>query len=292
MGIRIGISGWRYAPWRGVFYPEGLPQREELAYAARCFGSVEINGSFYSLQTPKSWAAWHDATPENFVFAVKAPRFVTHMRRLRDAEKAVANFFASGVLRLRGKLGPVLWQLPPSLKFDRGLLADFLALLPRDTGEARALAQRRDTAIMRGRTALAIDAVRPLRHAFEVRHASFLDEAFLDLLRDHGAALVVADAAAEWPYAEDVTADFMYLRLHGATELYASGYDAAALADWARRIRAWADGGQVEDARTVRPGAPSPVPRDVYCYFDNDSKVRAPFDARALMDLLRAQARD
>lgn len=283
----IGISGWRYAGWRGVFYPEGLAQRLELAYAAQRFDSIEINGSFYSMQTPASYQRWHDATPDGFVFAVKGPRFVTHILRLRDAEQALANFFASGVLRLRAKLGPFLWQLPPRMIFDEARLRAFLALLPRDTVEALRLARRRDVARMRGRSALAIDAVRPLRHAFEIRHASFCTPAFAALLREHGAALVVADTAARWPYIEQVTADFMYVRLHGETELYRSGYDEPALRRWAELIGAWRAGAEPADAARLDDVRPPRRPRDVYCYFDNDAKVRAPFDAMALMRMLR-----
>lgn len=283
MTIRIGISGWRYPPWRGVFYPPRLPQREELHYASRQFDSIELNGSFYSLQTPASYQQWYEATPEGFVFAVKGPRFITHMRRLREAEKPLANFFASGVLRLRDKLGPLLWQLPPTMRYDRGLLQDFLAQLPRDTGQALDLARRRDRARMRGRSALAIDRWRRVRHAIEVRHESFRDPSFVALLRRHGMALVVADTAGRWPLIEDVTAGFMYLRLHGDAELYVSGYGDQALDHWAARVRAWSLGKQPADARTVSTSAPpARRSRDVYCYFDNDAKVQAPFDAQGL----------
>jgi uncharacterized protein YecE (DUF72 family) len=283
MTLRIGISGWRYAPWRGVFYPPGLVQRRELEYAAGCFPTVELNGSFYSLQTPDSYSAWHDATPDDFVFAVKGPRYITHMKRLRDIDRALANFFASGVLRLGAKLGPLLWQLPPSMKFKHDLLDDFLGRLPRDTGAALSLARRRDVDLMRGRSALAIDANRPLRHALEVRHPSFHDSAFIELLRRHGVALVFADTAGRWPYLEDVTADFVYLRLHGDAELYVSGYSDPALDWWADRIRHWREGREPADA--TRAGGPAPArrTRDVYCYFDNDAKVHAPFDAQRLM---------
>lgn len=283
MVIRIGISGWRYPRWRGRFYPPDLVQRQELAFASRCFRSVEINGSFYSLQRPESWQAWHDATPPGFVFAVKGPRFITHTRRLRDCDTALANFLASGLLRLGRKLGPVLWQLPPTLRFDHGLLDDFLAALPRDTDAAAALARRRDRGLMRGRSVLAGDRRHRLRHALEVRHESFADTDFIALLRRHRVALVVADAARRYPLMEDMTAGFTYLRLHGDAELYASGYGDAALDRWAGRIRRWADGGEPRDAARHAPRAPVRQRRDVYCYFDNDAKVHAPFDAAALM---------
>ena len=284
MAIRIGISGWRYAPWRGVFYPPALPQRRELEFAARCFDSVEINGSFYSLQTPESYARWREATPDGFVFAVKGPRYLTHMLKLREVERPLANFFASGLLRLGDRLGPILWQLPPFLRFDRDRLAAFFDLLPRDLAQAQALARRRDPARMRGRSALAIETNAPLRHALEVRHESFRDPAFVTLLREHDIALVVADTAGRWPLLEDVTADFVYIRLHGDEELYVSGYDDRALDDWAARIRAWATGAQPPDARRASAAPPAKrKARDVYCYFDNDAKVRAPFDALGLM---------
>ncbi|MEA9903404.1 DUF72 domain-containing protein [Xanthomonas campestris pv. raphani] len=286
MSIRIGISGWRYARWRGTFYPTGLAQRRELAYAGRCFPSVEINGSFYSLQRPESYQSWHDETPDDFVFAVKGPRFVTHMKRLRDCEQALANFFASGVLRLGPKLGPILWQLPPSLRFDEAVLDAFLSSLPRDTEAALALARKRDTTLMHGRTALSVDRKRPLRHALEMRHPSFCEPSCMKLLRKRKVGVVVADTAGKFPYLEDVTADFVYLRLHGDAQLYASGYSDHALDRWGERIAAWAAGGEPTDAQRVGPRASKRTRRDVYCYFDNDMKVHAPFDARGLMQRL------
>jgi uncharacterized protein YecE (DUF72 family) len=280
--VRIGISGWRYPGWRGVFYPRRLPQRAELAYAARTFSSIEINGSFYSLQAPSSWSRWYAETPPGFVFAVKGSRYVTHFLKLRDVATPLANFFASGVLALGEKLGPILWQLPPQLAYDEERLDAFLALLPRDTRAALALARRRDHRV-RGRVHLAIDAVRPLRHALEVRHESFLVPSFVALLRRHRVALVVADTAQTFPYAEDVTADFVYLRLHGDETLYVSGYGDAALDRWARRIRAWRSGREPADAHRIAAApAPRRAARDVYCYFDNDAKVHAPFDAQQL----------
>ena len=236
--IRIGVSGWRYAPWRGVFYPKELPQRLELRYAARIFPTIEINGSFYSLQRPESWAQWHADTPEQFVFAVKGPRFITHMLKLRDVQQPLANFLASGVLALRAKLGPILWQFPPNLRFDPGRFEAFLELLPVDTAAALKLARRRHQR-MHGRSHLAIDRPRPLRHAMEIRHESFVDERFIALLRAHNVALVIAETARKWPMPRDVTADFMYMRLHGDRELYRSGYGPVAISRWAARITAW-----------------------------------------------------
>src|SRR6187455_3098247 len=167
--VFVGISGWRYPPWRGVFYPPGLPQRRELEYASRALPTIEINGTFYSLQTPQSFQHWYDETPPRFIFSVKGARYITHIRRLREIEAPLANFFASGLFNLREKLGPILWQFPPTFSYDRERLERFFALLPRDTEEALALARRRD-ARLKGRARLAIDANRPLRHAMGIRH--------------------------------------------------------------------------------------------------------------------------
>jgi uncharacterized protein YecE (DUF72 family) len=288
--IRIGISGWLYPGWRGVFYPKGLPQRRELEYASTHFPTVEINGTFYSAQPPECFRRWHAATPEGFVFAVKGSRFITHMKKLKDVEIPLANFFASGVLALGEKLGPILWQLPPQMAFDEKRVEDFLRLLPRDTAAALALARRHDHRVRRG-TWLEIDAKRPLRHAMEIRNESFRIPQFVRLLRRHNVALVFADAVA-FPYCEDLTADFVYCRLHGSEELYSSGYDAAALDRWAERIATWAAGREPPDRDCVsaepRPRARS---RDVYLYFDNDAKVRAPFDAAELIRRLGGSRR-
>src|SRR5690348_1847295 len=284
--IRIGISGWRYPPWRGVFYPKGLPQRLELHHASRRFPTIELNGSFYSLQYPQSYARWREDTPRDFVFAVKAPRFITHVKRLRGIDVPLANFFASGVFELRQKFGPILWQFPPNFRYDHDLFARFFDQLPRDTDAALKLARRRDFR-MKGRARLAIDRARRLRHAIEIRHESFLDDDFVALLREQNIALVVADTAGRWPYVEDVTADFMYLRLHGDEELYVSGYTDRALDRWAARIRAWSGGSQPADARLITAKkAKMRKSRDVYCYFDNDAKVKAPFDAMKLNEKL------
>jgi uncharacterized protein YecE (DUF72 family) len=267
--VRIGISGWRYEPWRGVFYPQGLPQRRELEFAAQHFPTLEINGSFYSLQRPEYYEAWYAQTPPGFVFAVKGSRYITHLLRLKGIDKPLANFFASGILALRDKLGPFLWQFPPMFDFKPDRLAAFFDQLPRTTTEALSLARRRD-ARLKGRARLSIDADRPLRHAIEIRHRSFASDAFLALLRKHDIGLVVADTAGKFPRLFDVTAGFVYVRLHGDIKIYTSGYTPAALKDWATRIRAWDRAGL-----------------DVFVYFDNDVKVRAPFDALNLMRRLR-----
>lgn len=264
--VRIGISGWRYPPWRGVFYPRGLPQRRELAFAASLLGTIEINGSFYALQRPESYRAWYAQTPPGFLFAVKGGRFITHMRRLDAVEGALANHFASGILALAEKLGPTLWQLPPTFGFDSARLAAFFELLPRSTAQAARLAARHDQRLPPGRALTRTDADRPLRHALEVRHPSFSDPAFAALAREHDIAVVVADTAGRWPLLLDAAGGpLVYVRLHGDSELYASGYGPAALDTWAERIRAWHAGGA-----------------DVLVYFDNDVKAHAPFDAMAL----------
>jgi uncharacterized protein YecE (DUF72 family) len=291
MTIRIGISGWRYAPWRGVFYPAGLPQQLELSYAAQRFSSIEINGSFYSLQRPEFFERWHDATPDDFVFAVKGPRFITHMLRLKEPETPLANFLASGVLNLKRKLGPILWQFPERLRYDRERFATFLELLPRDTAGALQLARRRNRELMRGRTRMAIDENRPLRHAVEIRSQTFLNDDFLELLRRHGTALVIAETAGRWPMAHDLTTDFVYLRLHGDQELYRSGYSDTALTRWAERIEAWHRGGEPKGVAKISASSAARRARDVYCYFDNtDAKLRAPFDAEQLLAKLQARA--
>jgi uncharacterized protein YecE (DUF72 family) len=286
MAIHIGISGWRYEPWRGVFYPDDLRQDDELRYASRMVTSIEINGSFYALQKPESYAAWYAATPPGFVFSVKGNRFITHTRRLREIDGPLANVLASGVFNLREKLGPFLWQFPPNFPFDPERMEHFLSLLPHDTDAGLALARQYEPR-MEGKVALEMDKKRKLRHAVEIRHDSFIDEAFIALLRKYKVALVVADTARKWPYYEDVTADFMYLRLHGDKELYASGYSEDALDRWADRIRVWTTGSQPDDARLISAkAAPRRASRDVFCYFDNDVKVHAPFDARRLIGKL------
>jgi uncharacterized protein YecE (DUF72 family) len=290
----IGISGWRYGPWRGTFYPAKWPQKRELAYAASKFNSVEINGSFYSLQRPESYALWYEQTPKDFVFAVKGGRFITHMKKLRDVETALANFFASGLLGLREKLGPILWQFPPNMPVDLERFEAFFKLLPRNTAEAAALSKKHDAKLKHGAQTEA-DRRRQIRHAIEVRRPECVVPEFLRLLRKYKVAFVFADTAGRWPYTEDVTADFVYVRLHGAEELYASGYTDSMLDWWADRIRAWRGGGEPPDARHVID-APAPrvsKGRDIYVYFDNDAKVKAPFDAMALADRLcgKQQAR-
>jgi uncharacterized protein YecE (DUF72 family) len=284
--IRIGVSGWRYTPWRGNFYPPRLAQSLELQFASRQFPSIELNGSFYSLQRPSSYARWAAETPPGFVFSVKGSRYITHMLRLRSIEAALANFLASGLFELGDKLGPILWQFPPNLQFDPALFEAFFKMLPRTTRAAARLALERDERL-NGRESLEPAGNHRMRHAVEVRHASFADPAFIALLRKHRIAWVVADTPRPWPLFEDVTADFIYMRLHGATQLYQSRYTGEQLDRWAGCIRAWARGGRPPDARLISTDLPPHrTSRDVYCYFDNTDKLHAPDNARELMEKL------
>ena len=265
----VGVSGWRYKSWRGDFYPRGLVQRRELEYVASQMTSAEVNGSFYSLLRPSTYAGFRTQTTDDFVLAVKGGRYITHIRRLAGAETALANFLASGVLGLGPKLGPLLWQLPPSLAYDEERLESFFALLPRTTVAAADLAAQHDAKLEADRVHLEVEAVRPLLHALEVRHPSFCTDRTVGLLREHRIALVLADSPHRWPLLEKDTADFRYVRLHGHPDLYASGYSPGSLDFWADKVRGWTSAGQ-----------------DAYVYFDNDIRGRAPYDAVALLDRL------
>ena len=238
-----------------------------MEYIGEHFDTVELNGSFYSLQRPSSYQSWYDATPDGFVYAVKGGRFITHLKRLRDVEVPLANFFASGVLLLREKLGPVLWQLPARTTFDAALVRDFLDLLPRTSTDLAELARRHDDK-GRGRVHVEAEVRRPVRHAFEVRHPSFVTDEFFALLEERDMACVVADSPRRWPEVDVPTTDFTYVRLHGHSRLYTSGYSARSLDGWAERCRGWVERG------------------DVFCYFDNDARGRAPHDALGLADRL------
>ena len=284
--IRIGVSGWRYTPWRGNFYPKGLAQARELQYASRAFNSIELNGSFYSLQWPTSYAQWAEQTPPGFVFAVKGGRYLSHMLKLRGIETALANFFASGLFELGEKLGPILWQFPPVMRFKPELFEEFFSVLPRTTGEAMWVACAHDDR-PKGRVCLQPLDDFPLRHAVEVRHESFETPDFIAMLRRHNIAWVVADTPRPWPLFEDVTADFVYMRLHGSTELYHSRYTTEELVRWAALMRSWANGDDPQGARRISAEVAPKLPsRDVYCYFDNTDKLHAPDNAQELMEML------
>jgi uncharacterized protein YecE (DUF72 family) len=279
----IGISGWRYAPWRNNFYPKGLVQKKELYFASRSVNSIEINGSFYALQTPERYAGWYADTPENFVFSVKAPRYITHIRRLNDVEEPIANFFASGPLELKEKLGAMLWQFPPSFKFNEEQFHQFLKMLPKTAGEALSITRKYHPDFDLPEQG---QRKRVLRHAVEIRNQTFVDETFIALLRRYNVAFVIADTARRWPYAEDITSDFVYMRLHGDTELYRSGYSEEAIDHWYRRIKSWSQGVQPRDAKLIAKRTKLHNSLDVYCYFDNTDKLWAPQDARQLSHLL------
>lgn len=286
--IRVGISGFSYDDWRRRFYPEGLRRRDELAYAAATFETIELNGTFYSLAEPARFRRWYDAAPRGFRYAVKGSRFITHNRKLADVDVALANFLASGILALRDKLGPILWQLPPTLRFDADRIDNFLSVLPRHTDEAGSIARRHD-----GRVSDPLvrpDRRRRLRHVLEPRHESWFNPEMVRIARRHGVAIAFSHGSA-WPYTEEVTAGFVYLRLHGPAALYASSYGADGLACWASRIRAWHRASDPGDARRLtgrRP--PRRRGRDVYVYFDNDVEARAPQEAECLRRLLASRA--
>ena len=286
--IRIGVSGWTYSPWRGAFYPKGLPQKRELGYAAAQFNALEINGTFYGMQVPQSFAGWAAAAPPGFIFAVKGPRYLTHMLKLTRPEAPLANFFASGPLALGAKLGPILWQFPERFAFDEARLDAFFEMLPRTRRQAAALAQRHDHRL-RAPAHFGDDRDGPIRHAIEIRNESFRDARFIALLRRHGVALVCADTP-RWPLLMDVTADFIDCRLHGSTELYNSRYSEAELDRWAARISDWSSGAAMSDGNFVLPPSDDHRQRDVYVFFDNTDKLEAPGNARGLMRRLGVAA--
>jgi uncharacterized protein YecE (DUF72 family) len=260
--IYVGIGGWTFAPWRGVFYPDGLPQAQELAYAAGRLTSIEINGTFYRTQTPATYRKWASEVPDGFVFAVKGPRFVTHRRILGEAGESLERFLDSGVTELGDHLGPLLWQFPPTKKFEAEDFGAFLALLPGAHGG------------------------RALRHVVEVRHASFLTPEFIALLRKWGIAVVFSEHDT-YPAIADATADFVYLRLQKGEDSVETAYPPAALDAWAARLRAWAQGTQPDDLPRVDT-APAPArPRDVFAYVIHEGKVRAPAAAMALIERLK-----
>lgn len=284
--VRIGMSGWTYAPWRGEFYPKGLKQKDELSYASRMVNSVEVNGTFYALQKPAVFEGWYASAPENFMFSVKAPQYLTHVRRLKDFEGPLAYFLASGVLHLKEKLGAILWQFPPflSLKDDRFEL--FLEELPKTVFAAREFVEKhREAKKVRYDINVTEDA--PLHHAFEMRHASFADKGFVELLRAHNVALVTGDSSDKWPYMEDQTADFRYLRLHGNEEFYPEGYAKKDVVAWSKRVQTWCHGNEPTDAKCVVLGAGVTAPKRIYLYFDNDHKIAAPFNALELTHALK-----
>jgi uncharacterized protein YecE (DUF72 family) len=258
--VRVGVGGWVFEPWRGSFYPEGLAQKRELAYASRRLTTIEINGTYYGSQKPESFARWHDETPDDFVFALKGPRFATNRRALAEAGESVERFFRTGVLALRDKLGPINWQLMASKKLDLDDVAGFFALLPKSVEG------------------------RPIRHAIEVRHASFRTPEFVQAAREHGVAIVVA-GDSDYPQIPDPTAPFVYARIMGTSGGETAGYAPGALDLWAARATAWAGGGSPGDLEPVAPAAEA-VPRDVFLYVISGAKERNPAAAMALIERL------
>ena len=263
--IRIGIGGWTYEPWRGTFYPDKLPQKRELEYASRQLTSIEINGTFYGSQKPDTYAKWRDETPDGFVFSLKAPRFSTNRRTLADAGDTIARFFASGVMELKDKLGPINWQLPPTKKFDPIDFEAFLKLLPQEAEG------------------------RMLRHVVEVRHDSFRSADFVALMRERGVAVAIA-ADSSYPQIADPTAPFVYARIMGTKETEEVGYSDAALDLWAARAKAWASGAVTDGLDRIQPQRVDRKARDVYLYVISGDKVRNPAAAMALLRRLGGPA--
>jgi uncharacterized protein YecE (DUF72 family) len=285
--IRIGIAGWVFEPWRGEFYPKGLVQKNELAYASSKLGVIEINSTFRAYQRPASFAKWAAETPEGFRFSVKGHQLITHILKLANPGQALANFFASGPLALGARLGPFVWQLPPSLKFDAARLEDFLALLPQTPKAASALAGKHDDRLKHG-AHVETEGITTVRHAIEVRHESFRTPGFLDLLRRHNVALVTADTE-DWPVM-DLTADFAYARLQGPHGVDREGYNDADLDLWAKRIRAWSTGEAKREGELIAEPMDDEQPRDVFAFFVRTDKVHAPRNAQALMRKLGVAA--
>lgn len=257
--IHIGIGGWTFAPWRGVFYPEKMPHRKELAYAASQLTSIEINGTFYGSQKPESYRKWAAEVPDGFVFSLKGPRFATNRRVLAEAGDSVKRFYDSGVLELGDRLGPVLWQFAPTKTFDEADFGSFLELLPRKLNG------------------------RPLRHVVEVRHDSFCVPGFVALLRQFATPVVFSEHAS-YPAIADITADFVYVRLQKGKDDIKTGYPPKALDAWAERLQAWAAGGEPDDLNKVGDAKPKKQPRDVFAYVIHEGKVRAPAAAMALIE--------
>ncbi len=254
--IRIGVGGWTFAPWRGAFYPDDLPQKRELEHASRKLTSIEVNGTYYGSQKPETFAKWHDETPDDFVFSLKAPRYATNRRVLAEAGESVARFFAGGVMALKDKLGPINWQFMPTKQFDPDDFEAFLKLLPKSV-EGRAI-----------------------RHVVEVRHDSFRTKQFVALARAYGVAIVIA-GDSDYPQIADVTAPFVYARIMGTTE--PAGYDDAALDRWCACARAWAAGKAPAGLQTVDTAKPDKLARDVFVYVISGAKQHNPAAAMALI---------
>lgn len=263
--IRIGMSGWTFEGWKSEFYPKGLSAKKELAFASRKVNSIELNGTFYRLQTPTTFQKWHDETPDDFVFSVKAPQYITHIRRLKEIEEPLATFLASGPLRLGKKLGPILWQFPPNVMLKDNRFEEFLKILPMDTKNAAKYSKGHSDKIKAAHTKCEVD--QPLRHAFEFRHPSFANKDFIAMLGEHNVAFVFAHTGT--PYLEECTADFVYARMHGKDKEQKKGYSNSFLVEWADKVKKW-----------------TKSKRDVFIYFDDEEKIFAPRDALKLAQLL------
>jgi uncharacterized protein YecE (DUF72 family) len=259
--IYVGIGGWTYEPWRGVFYPKGLPHARELAYAAEHLTSIEVNGTFYSTQSPKTFHKWASEVPDGFIFALKGPRYAVNRRVLKEAGDSIKRFIDSGITELGDKLGSLLWQFAPSKKFDEADFGSFLELLPKT-----------------------LDG-RPLRHVVEVRHESFKTPAFIALVRKFNMPVVFAEHET-YPAIADITADFVYARLQKGNEKLKAGYPPKALEQWAKRAQTWAQGGEPKDLPKIGDAPAAKQPRDVFIYFIHEAKLRAPAAAMALIERL------
>lgn len=280
----VGVSGWSYE-WD--FFPEVLAKKDRLTYLGRRFNTLEVNGTFYSLQRPDTFRAWREAVPRGFRFAVKGSQYITHSKKLGDVEAPLANFFAQGILRLEDRLGPILWQLPDGFSFREERAREFLELLPGDTEEAARLARKHDDRV-EGRSWTKTDRRRRVRHVLEVRDESWLCPELVSAARDSGVALAFSDAG-DWRLTEELTAGFIYIRLHGSPETYSSRYSDADLDGWAERIQAWRSGQEPEEARRITERVPPRrKTRDIYVYFDNDSAGHAPNDALRLAERVGA----
>ena len=261
--IRVGIGGWNYEPWRETFYPATVAKKDELEYASRQVTAIEINSTFYRLQKPEVFSKWRESTPEGFKFSVKAPRFVAQRKTLADAGPSVEKFLASGVLELGSRIGPILWQLAPTHAFDASDVEAFLRLLPAKADSS------------------------PLRHVLEVRHQSFANAEFVAIAREHRCAIAFTDDPA-YPSIANATSDFVYARLRCSTADQPTGYSTAALSGWARRAWMWAEGSEPDDLSRVNEKTASARPRDVFIYFINGAKERAPAAAQELLRQLKA----
>jgi uncharacterized protein YecE (DUF72 family) len=262
--IRIGIGGWTFEPWRGVFYPKGLPHARELEFASRQVTAIEVNGTFYRTQRPEDFRRWAAETPDDFVFSLKAPRYAVNRRVLGEAAPSIERFIESGIIELKDKLGPILWQFAPTKVFEEKDFGAFLDLLPRR-----------------------LDG-KELRHVVEVRHKSFLVPEFVALVRAAGVAIVLADHD-QYPLVPDATSGFVYARLQRAEEDQPTGYSPSALAAWASRARTWAEGGEPDDLKQIAGASPDVAKRDVFIFMINGAKIRAPAAAMALIDRLGAK---